>query len=150
MAESGGSRARPTGVSLRFRALTAPIEATDEEPTHEEPTHEELTQPEVPPRTTDRIAAEQRWLVGLILVALVAAIIGLFVNHSTDSPFNVLSLDRRVDITAWLLSLAIGVPLLLRNGPVAQRFVLIGVTASLSFFGFLQASARGEVRARLV
>ena len=87
------------------------------------------------------MGAEQRWLLALILVALVAGIIGLFVNRSTDSPFNELSADWRVDITAWVLALAVGVPLLLWNGPIAQRFVLIGVTASSLFFGFLQASA---------
>ena len=118
-------------ASAEVPALTAPIEATQAEP----------TQPEVPPRTTNRMGAEQRWLLALILVALVAGIIGLFVNRSTDSPFNELSPDWHVDITVWVLTLAIGVPLLLRNGPVAQRFVLIGVTASSLFFGFLQASA---------
>ena len=40
-----------------------------------------------------------------------------------------------------MLALAVGVPLLLWNRPIAQRFVLIGVTASSLFFGFLQASA---------
>ncbi len=77
----------------------------------------------------------------LVGSAVVLGIVALFINRSTASPFDELSFNWRVDLTAWILTLAVGVPLLLDRQPVEQRFVLIGVTCATFFFEVLQSAA---------
>jgi hypothetical protein len=94
-----------------------------------------------PTASASTAATEGPWKEILIIAALVFGVVGLSVNRGVDSPFNELSSTTPVDVSIWILTLAIGVPLLMGRHPVEQRFVLAGVALSSFFFEFLQASA---------
>jgi hypothetical protein len=97
--------------------------------------------PRADPPTSSRPVAEQRVLQALIVAATVFGVIALYQNRSEATPFSELSSDWKIDACVWIFALAVAVPLLLSHRPVEQRFVLIGVAASVFFFHFLQASA---------
>lgn len=77
----------------------------------------------------------------LIVLAFVLGAVALSVNRGGDSPFDELSSGRVVDVTVWVLTLAILVPLALGRRPELRRAVLVGVTISTICFEFLLASA---------
>ena len=79
---------------------------------------------------------------GLIVVALVLGVVAMFVDRTYNgATFDELSSSWKIDVTAWIFALAVGVPLLLRRWPDPQQRVLVGVTVSTFFFAFLQGSA---------
>ncbi len=85
----------------------------------------------------------------LIFAALILGVVSLSLDRTVDIDgstyqFTEFTSSTAVDALAWLLALAVGVPLLLSRHPVEQRFVLAGVTLATFFYEFLQAS--GTIR----
>ena len=89
-------------------------------------------QPEAPTVSGPRVGLSKVQL--LVIAALACGIVALFVNRSHATPFNELTLDWQVDLCKWILTLAVGVPLLFEHRPVEQRSLLVGVTLSVVFF----------------
>jgi TIR domain len=95
------------------------------------------------------VKVELPWFQILIVAALILGVVGLPLNRSVDIDgseylFNEFSSNMTVDITVWILTLAIAIPLLLGNRLVEQRFVLAGVIVATCFYEVLQSS--GTVR----
>lgn len=114
---------------------------TVEEVVDDVPPPAPTTDPPVTSRTVEPTTSEQLRVQTLIIAAVVLGVVALFVNRSETTPFNEFGGDWKLDAAAWILTLAVGVPLLLARWPVEQRAVLVGATVSAFFFQFLQASA---------
>ena len=146
--------------------VTEPAATAEEQPPVTEPA---LTEPDEPPQTASaepppstptespplvpaepraasptagRLRVRQVVSQLLIVAAVVLGVISQSQDRTfLDTPFDELSYDSLIDVCTWIMTLAVGVPVLLGRRPVEQRFVLIGAAASAFFFEFLQASA---------
>ena len=100
---------------------------------------------EVPPRSAGS-KFELPWFQILMIAALLLGIVALSVDRTLTvfgSPFHFdeLGNSTTVDVTVWLLTLAIAVPLFFGQRPIVQRFMLGGVVAATAVYEFLQSSA---------
>ena len=124
-------RARLDALSRQLRQA--------ESPTADSPPESPEQQPDAPMVGHPRAGLSKVQL--LVIAALACGIAALFVNRSQATPFNELTLDWQVDLCKWILTLAVGVPLLFEHRPVEQRSLLVGVTLSVVFFSVLQESS---------
>ncbi len=148
-------RARLDAISRQLRlaeprAATSPSDVDEASEVESVPTNP--PRPELPPVAVSAerelaSSADGRLPGGLskvqllVIAALVCGVVALLVNRSNTTPFNELSLDWQVDLCKWILTLAVGVPLLFEHRPVEQRSLLVGVTLSVVFFSVLLESA---------
>ena len=100
---------------------------------------------EAPPRAA-RSKFEPPWFQILMIAALLLGVVALSVDRTVNIGGNIFHFDElgnstTVNATAWLLTLAIAVPLFLGQRPIVQRCMLAGVIVATAVYEFLQSSA---------
>jgi TIR domain len=133
-------RAEPSDEGPSTHVAVEMVE-TVEEVVNDVPPPAPTTTRSVGSRVVEPPTSEQLRVQAFIIAAVVLGVVALFVNRSETTPFNEFGGDWKLDAAAWILTLAVGVPLLLARWPIEQRAVLIGATVAAFFFQFLQASA---------
>ncbi|MGD9703906.1 MAG: toll/interleukin-1 receptor domain-containing protein [Acidimicrobiia bacterium] len=135
------SATRLSDPAQRIRAQAVDSAATDDPAAPADTALETEPRPRARFRAADHPWVKQLPLRVLVVAAVLLGIIALSTNRSEDSPFDALSGNWRIDMAAWIITLAVGVPLLLTRWPIEQRAVLVGTAVAVFFFQFLQSSA---------